>query len=104
VLSFLERPSQLWETDVEAARELLSASISLLLRHIGRDPEPTRSRDHVVRSVFAELRLRAFCDRLGTIMHGRCSATSRRIDSQGEVDSKRSMRCKNSESRGAPGR
>jgi len=59
VLSFLEHPSPLWQTDVEAARESLSASLSLLLRLVGRDPDPTRSRDHVVLSVFAERRLRA---------------------------------------------
>jgi hypothetical protein len=29
-----------------------------LLRLVGRDPDPTRSRDHVVLSVFAERRLR----------------------------------------------
>ena len=58
VLSALEQPSSLWRTDLEAARESLSASISLLLRLIGRDPDPTRSRDHVVLSVFAERRLR----------------------------------------------
>ena len=59
VLSALERPSPLWATDEEAAREALSAAISLLLRLIGRDPDPTKSRDHVVLSVFAERRLRA---------------------------------------------
>jgi hypothetical protein len=48
----------LWTTDVAAAREALSASISLLLRLIGRDPDPTSSRDHVVLSVVAERRLR----------------------------------------------
>lgn len=58
VLSSLERPSPLWTSDSEAARESLSASISLLLRLIGRDPDPTRSRDHVVLSVFAERRLK----------------------------------------------
>jgi hypothetical protein len=58
VLSALEQPSSLWATDVEAARESLSASISLLLRLTGRDPDPTRSRDHVVLSVLAERRLR----------------------------------------------
>lgn len=42
-----------------AARESLSASLSLLLRLIGRDPDPTRSLGHVVLSVFAERRLRA---------------------------------------------
>ena len=59
VLSALEIPSPLWSTDVQAARESLSASISLLLRLVGRDPDPTKSRDHVVLSVFAERRLRA---------------------------------------------
>jgi hypothetical protein len=58
VLSSLERPSPLWATDPESAREALSAAVSLLLRLIGRDPDPTRSRDHVVLSVFAERRLR----------------------------------------------
>jgi len=58
VLSAIEQPSPLWSTDIEAARESLSASISLLLRLIGRDADPVRSRDHVVLSVFAEHRLR----------------------------------------------
>jgi len=58
VLSSLEIPSPLWKQDVEAAREALGASISLLLRLIGRDPDPTKSRDHVVLSVLAERRLR----------------------------------------------
>ena len=62
VLSSLEQPSPLWrggvDADLETARESLSASISLLLRLIGRDPDPTRSRDHVVLSVFAERRLK----------------------------------------------
>jgi hypothetical protein len=57
ILSSLERPSTEWTNDIEAARESLSASISLLLRLVGRDPDPTRSRDHVVLSVFAERRL-----------------------------------------------
>ena len=59
VLSALEIPSPLWSIDVEAARESLAASISLLLRLVGRDPDPTKSRDHVLLSVFAERRLRA---------------------------------------------
>ncbi len=58
VLSSLDIPSPLWATDVEAAREALSATVSLLLRLLGRDPDPTRSRDHVVLSIFAERRLR----------------------------------------------
>ena len=59
VLSALEQPSELWQRDEEGAREALSAAVSLLLRLIGRDPDPTKSRDHVVLSVFAERRLRA---------------------------------------------
>ncbi|MEI8255414.1 MAG: helicase HerA-like domain-containing protein, partial [Deltaproteobacteria bacterium] len=59
VLSSLEIPSPLWETDVEAARASLSASISLVLRLVGRDPDPTRSRDHVLLAHLAERRLRA---------------------------------------------
>lgn len=59
VLSALERVSPLWETDVELARESLSATISLLLRLLGRNPDPTKSRDHVVLSIFAERRLRS---------------------------------------------
>jgi len=58
VLSPLEQSSPLWKTDLESARESLSASISLLLRLIGRDPDPVKSRDHVVLSVLAERRLR----------------------------------------------
>ncbi|MEI8256451.1 MAG: hypothetical protein WCJ30_12325 [Deltaproteobacteria bacterium] len=58
VLSALERPSALWETDPEAASESLSASISLVLRLVGRDADPARSRDHVVLSRLAEARLR----------------------------------------------
>jgi hypothetical protein len=58
VLSSLEQPSPLWRSDPEGAREALSAAISLLLRLVGRDPDPTKSRDHVVLSVLAERRLR----------------------------------------------
>jgi hypothetical protein len=58
VLSPLERPGTLWKDDPQTARESLSASISLLLRLLGRDADPTRSRDHVVLSVFAERRLK----------------------------------------------
>jgi Helicase HerA, central domain len=58
VLSPLERPGRAWTEDEESARESLSASISLLLRLLGRDADPTRSRDHVVLSVLAERRLK----------------------------------------------
>ncbi|WP_437594653.1 helicase HerA-like domain-containing protein [Sorangium sp. So ce1000] len=59
VLSALETPSSLWDEDEEAAREALSASLSLLLRLVGRDPDPARSREHVLLAHLAERRLRA---------------------------------------------
>jgi hypothetical protein len=59
VLSPLEHRSPQWDTDVEAARQSLSATISLVLRLLGRDPDPARSRDHVLLSVLAERRLAA---------------------------------------------
>lgn len=59
VLSSLERRSTLWDTDPESARASLSSAISLLLRLVGRDADPAKSREHVVLSVFAERRLLA---------------------------------------------
>jgi hypothetical protein len=58
VLSSLERPVTDWKTDPEAARASLSAAVSLVLRLLGRDPDPAKSRDHVLLSVLAERRLR----------------------------------------------
>jgi hypothetical protein len=58
VLSSLETPSPLWQTDEEGARESLSASLSLLLRLIGREADPARSKEHVVLAHLAERRLR----------------------------------------------
>ncbi|NUP07992.1 MAG: ATP-binding protein [Polyangiaceae bacterium] len=57
VLSALERRSSRWDTDVEGARAALSAAVSLILRLLGRDPDPARSREHVLISVLAERRL-----------------------------------------------
>ncbi|MFO0554337.1 MAG: helicase HerA-like domain-containing protein [Polyangiaceae bacterium] len=57
VLSSLERRSNRWDNDVEGARAALSAAISLILRLLGRDPDPARSREHVLLSVLAERRL-----------------------------------------------
>jgi len=57
VLSALERRSARWDTDAEGARAALSAAISLILRLLGRDPDPARSRDHVLLAVLAERRL-----------------------------------------------
>ncbi len=58
VLSSLERRSERWDTDPEAARDALSAAVSLVLRLLGRDPDPAKSREHVLLSVLAEQRLR----------------------------------------------
>ena len=57
VLSSLERRSPRWDSDVESARAALSAAISLVLRLLGRDPDPAKSREHVLLSVLAEQRL-----------------------------------------------
>ncbi len=59
VLSALERRSSRWDTDPESARSALSAALSLVLRLLGRDPDPAKSREHVLLSVFAERRLAA---------------------------------------------
>jgi DNA helicase HerA-like ATPase len=59
LLSALERRSPLWDTDLELAREALASALSLVLRLVGRDPDPTRSRDHVLLAVLAERRLLA---------------------------------------------
>lgn len=59
LLSSLERRSPLWDTDLESARAALSSALSLVLRLVGRDPDPTRSKDHVLLAVLAERRLRA---------------------------------------------
>jgi DNA helicase HerA-like ATPase len=53
VLSSLERRSDRWDTDPESARDALSAAISLVLRLLGRDPDPAKSREHVLLSVLA---------------------------------------------------
>ncbi|HEY5958565.1 MAG TPA: helicase HerA-like domain-containing protein, partial [Polyangiaceae bacterium] len=59
VLSALERRSARWDNDPESARNALSAAISLVLRLLGRDPDPAKSREHVLLSVLAEHRLMA---------------------------------------------
>ena len=43
----------------ESARNALSAAVSLVLRLLGRDPDPAKSREHVLLSVLAERRLAA---------------------------------------------
>jgi len=57
VLSSLERRSERWDTDMESARAALSAAVSLLLRLRGRDPDPAKSKEHVLLAVLAERRL-----------------------------------------------
>jgi hypothetical protein len=57
VLSALERRSSRWDNDPESARNALSAAVSLVLRLLGRDPDPAKSREHVLLSVLAERRL-----------------------------------------------
>jgi hypothetical protein len=70
VLSSLERRSARWDTDVESARAALSAAVSLLLRLLGRDPDPAKSREHVLLSVLAERRLLAGQSaELGALLH-----------------------------------
>jgi hypothetical protein len=59
VLSPLEAKSELWDTDEEAAREALSAALSLLLRMVDREADATRGREHVLLAHLAERRLRA---------------------------------------------
>lgn len=59
VLSSLERRSSRWDHDPEAARSSLSAAVWLVLRLVGRDSDPARSKDHVLLSLLAERRLRA---------------------------------------------
>ncbi|RYE82653.1 MAG: DUF853 family protein, partial [Myxococcales bacterium] len=59
MLSSLERRSPQWDTDPESARTTLCAAISLVLRLVGLDPDPARSREHVLLSVLAERRLLA---------------------------------------------
>ena len=50
LLSALERPSLRWHEDKQAAQQSLSAAISLLLNLVGRDADPVRSREHVLRT------------------------------------------------------
>ncbi len=59
VLSSLERRSKRWDEDPESARGTLSAAVSLLLRLVGREADPAKSREHVLLSVLAERRLLA---------------------------------------------
>jgi hypothetical protein len=57
ILSALERHSERWQKDAESARSALSAAVSLVLRLLGRESDPAKSREHVLLSVLAERRL-----------------------------------------------
>jgi hypothetical protein len=57
ILSPLERRNSDWDSDPEAGRAALSAAISLVLRLLGKDPDPAKSREHVLLSILAERRL-----------------------------------------------
>ena len=46
-------------SDPESARAALSAAVSLLLRLLGRDPDPAKSHEHVLLFVLAARRLAA---------------------------------------------
>jgi len=59
MLSSLERRSARWDSDPEAARDALTAAVSLVLRLLGREHDPAKSREHVLLSVLAERRLAA---------------------------------------------
>jgi hypothetical protein len=59
MLSGLERGGPSWTQDPEAARASLSAAVSLLLRLVGRDADPARSKEHALLCALAERRLRA---------------------------------------------
>lgn len=62
VLSPLERRSPRWDTDPESARAALSAAASLVLRLLGRDPDPAKSKEHVLLSLLAERRMLSGAD------------------------------------------
>jgi hypothetical protein len=57
ILSSLESAAANWQRDPESARASLSAGVSLVLRLLGLDPDPAKSRAHVILSLFAENRI-----------------------------------------------
>ncbi|MBN8615638.1 MAG: DUF853 family protein [Deltaproteobacteria bacterium] len=58
LLSALERRSKRWDHDINGARSTLEASVSMLLRLMGRDPDPAQSRAHALLTTIAERRHR----------------------------------------------
>jgi len=59
IWSSLEVRSDRWDTDPQSARASLSVAVSLVLRLLGRDPDPAKSREHVLLSILAERHLLA---------------------------------------------
>ncbi|MBN8612107.1 MAG: ATP-binding protein [Deltaproteobacteria bacterium] len=57
LLSALERRSARWDHDVVNARATLEAAVSMVLRLMGRDPDPAQSRAHALLTAIAERRL-----------------------------------------------
>ena len=53
LLSSLERRSARWDTDREGARHALDSAASLVLRLLGREADPARSRDHALLTALA---------------------------------------------------
>ena len=58
LLSALERRSKRWDDDLVGARATLEASVSMVLRLMGRDPDPAQSRAHALLTAIAERRHR----------------------------------------------
>ena len=56
LLSALERRSARWDHDVDGARATLEAAVSMVLRLMGRDPDPAQSRAHALLTAIAERR------------------------------------------------
>jgi len=65
ILSARERRSPRWDHDVNGARDTLAAAVSVVLRLIGREADPGKSREHALLLALAERRMRsgAQCDR-----------------------------------------
>ncbi len=59
LLSALERRSARWDSDADSARATLEAAVSTVLRLMGREHEPSKSREHALLTTIAERRLRA---------------------------------------------
>ncbi len=59
LLSSLERRPARWDADREVARNALDAAVSLLLRLLGRESDPARSREHVLLAALAAHRFDA---------------------------------------------